>query len=352
MEGRLRVCPACQGAWFRKAGFDRYEFWQKLHLVAASAHSMSLLVCLCGRPQLPNLSGFRPPTEDRETTSLLEAIRAAGELAPVRFVERATEEWRCRNGALRDLDALEDQLDRLEREFYSLVPRVMEFPPFGRRRCRGSRGRTPDSRGRDPIVAALQRYGVPFRRAGEMIAAVIGIWTAALARGEAVELPGGRAVFRNGDFRWAPQPGLFPSSRLPFLPERFVHPKSNEQVTCERCGSPWFFEAEFCQYSAANYGQRVGGDIHAVGLPQNTHVCLCGYPRTPGTPRRRRDDAGENFREAIATAQKHAAAEAYLRKATTLSPKRPRRRRTSPECSAAWMSWKHYSKLSPDRSNT
>ncbi len=64
MEGRLRVCrvcPACQGAWFLKAGFGRYEVWQKLHLAAASAHNMSLLVCLCGRPQLPNLSGVRAP---------------------------------------------------------------------------------------------------------------------------------------------------------------------------------------------------------------------------------------------------------------------------------------------------
>ena len=311
MQGSLRVCRGCQGAWFRKAGFDRYEFWQKLHLVAASAHSMSLLVCLCGRPQLPNLSGVRPPTEDRETASVLEGIRVAGELAPARFVERATEEWGCRNGTLRDLEALEEQLDRLEREFYSLVPRVMEFPHFGRRRCRGGRGRAPDSSGRDTLVVALQRYGVPFREAGKVIAAVIRIWTAALARGEAVELPGGRGVFRNGHFTWEPQTGLFPSSRLPFLPERFVHPKNNEHVTCDRCGSPWFLEAAFCQYSAANYGQRVGGDIHAVSPSQKTHVCLCGYPRnTP--PLRRLDDAGENFREAIVTAQKHAATEAYF----------------------------------------
>ena len=311
MEGRLRVCPACQGAWFRKAGFGRYEVWQKLHLAAASAHNMSLLVCLCGRPQLPNLSGVRPPTEDRETASVLDGIRRVGELAPARIVDRATEEWRCRNGTLRDLGALEEQLDRLEREFYSLVPRVMESPPFGRRRCRGSRGRTPDSCGRDPLVAALQRYGVPFRRAGEMIAAVIGIWTAALARGEKLDLPGGRLVCRNGHFTWEPQPGLFPSGSLPFLPERFVHPKSKEQVTCERCGSQWFVEAEFCQYSAAHYSQRVGGDIHAVGPPQSTHVCLCGYPRTT-RPLRPRDGASQNFREAIVTAQKHAATEAYF----------------------------------------
>ncbi len=310
MEVRLRVCPACQGTWFRKAGFDRYEPWQRWHLVAASAHNMSLLVCLCGRPQLPNLSGFRPPIEDRETASLLEGIGAVGELAPDRFVDRATAEWRSRNGTLRDLEALEEQLDRLEREFYSLVPRVMEFPPFGRRRCRGVRGRTPDSSGRDRLVVALQRYGVPFREAGKVIAAVIGIWTDALARGETVDLSVGRLVFHNGHFKWKPATGLFPSGRLPYQPERFVHPKSKEQVTCERCGSPWFLEAEFRQYSAANYSQRVGGDIHFVSSPQRTHVCLCGYPRTSRPLRR--DDASQNFRDAIVTAQKHAAAEAYF----------------------------------------
>jgi len=281
----------------------------------ASAHCMSLLVCLCARPQLPNLSGLRPPSEERETTSLLEGIRGAGERAAARFVERATEEWRCRNGTLPDLEALEEQLDRLELEFYGLLPRVLEVPLFGRRRCRGARGRTPDSCGRDPLVVALQRYGVPFRQAAKVIAAVIRIWTAALARGEAVELPGGRGAFRNGHFRWKPQAGLFPSGRLPFLPERFVHPKSNEEVTCERCGSPWFLEAEFCRYSAGSYGQRVGGDIRAVGPPQNTHVCLCGYPRTPQLPGRRYDDDGQNFRDAIAAAQKRAgAAEAYFQK--------------------------------------
>ena len=216
MGDSLRICPACHGTWFRRAGFGRYERWQRWHLVMASAHDMSLLVCLCGRPQLPNLSGLRPPTEDRETTSLLEGIRV-GELAAARFVERAAEDWHCRNGTLRDLEALEEQLDRLELEFYRLLPRVLEVPLFGRRRCRGARGRTPDSCGRDPLVVALQRYGVPFRQAAKVIAAVIRIWTAALARGEAVELPGGRGAFRNGHFRWKPQAGLFPSGRLPYL---------------------------------------------------------------------------------------------------------------------------------------
>lgn len=312
MEGPVRVCPACQGTWFRKGGFGRYIVWQRWRLFPTSSRNMSLLVCLCGRPQLPNLSGSRPPTEDRETTGLLEGIRDAGELAPARIVERATEEWGGRNGTLRDLQALEEQLDRLELEFYSLAPRAMEFPLFGRRRCRGARGRTPDSSGRDPLVVALQRYGVPFRQAGKVIAAVIRIWTVALAHGEAVELPGGRGVFRKGRFKWKAETGLFLSGRLPFLPERFVHPKSNEQVTCERCGSPWFLEAEFCQYSAASYSQRVGGDLQAASLPQITHVCLCGYPRTPQLPGRRYDDDGNNLRAAIAAAQKHVAAEEHF----------------------------------------
>src|SRR5580700_7426440 len=62
----LKVCPACGGDWFREA--DYYEFlreeslgpfwptWPRL-VGQLSRGAMTLLVCLCGSPLAPEISG-------------------------------------------------------------------------------------------------------------------------------------------------------------------------------------------------------------------------------------------------------------------------------------------------------
>ena len=275
---------------------------------------MTLLVCLCGAPQLPNLSGVRPPTEEQVTRGLLDGIAGVYEAAPARCLERLRGAWCSQVATLAQCQQLEKELDELQQRLYALFPIITGIRLFGRRRWRGASHRQADSQGRDQLVVALQRCGVPFRRAGEVVSAIVGIWTAALARGEAVELPVGRLVRRKQKIRWEPERGLFPSEKLPFLPERFVHPHPDKHITCERCGSPWFAECEFRQYAASAYSQLVGGDIRAGGSsldPQRTQVCLCGHPRTP-RPASRRDTEGSNFREALKKAQKHIATEAFL----------------------------------------
>ena len=225
---------------------------------------MTLLVCLCGAPQFPNLSGVRPPTEEQVTRGLLDGIAGVYEAAPARCLERLRGDWCSQAATLAQCQQLEKEVDELQQRLYELFPIITGNRLFGRRRWRGASHRQADSQGRDQLVVALQRCGVPFRRAGEIVSAIVGIWTAALARGEAVELPVGRLVRRKQKIRWEPERGSFPSEKLPFLPEKFMHPHPDKHITCERCGSPWFAECEFRQYAASAYSQKVGGDTHRI----------------------------------------------------------------------------------------
>jgi hypothetical protein len=56
----------------------------------------------------------------------------------------------------------------------------------------------------------------------------------------------------------------------------------NKPSACEYCGSTWFAELTFNQYSADAYSAAPGGDIQPISLmPMPIRVCLCGMPMAP-----------------------------------------------------------------------
>ncbi len=56
----------------------------------------------------------------------------------------------------------------------------------------------------------------------------------------------------------------------------------NQPAACEKCGSTWFAELTFNQYSGGMYSSAPGGDLRVIStMPQAIRVCLCGHPVSP-----------------------------------------------------------------------
>lgn len=56
----------------------------------------------------------------------------------------------------------------------------------------------------------------------------------------------------------------------------------NQPVVCPDCGSTWFFEVTFNQYSKSVYSNAVGGDLKIISvMPQQLRMCPCGRPIAP-----------------------------------------------------------------------
>lgn len=56
----------------------------------------------------------------------------------------------------------------------------------------------------------------------------------------------------------------------------------NQPVSCPECGSTWFYEVTFQQYSKSTYSSSPGGDLKTISvMPQQLRMCACGSPITP-----------------------------------------------------------------------
>ena len=68
-----------------------------------------------------------------------------------------------------------------------------------------------------------------------------------------------------------------PAERLAYIQNAI-----NRPVICVKCGSGWFREANFQQYSASCYSAAPGGDLQVISSTvQTIRVCLCGHPVMP-----------------------------------------------------------------------
>ena len=78
---------------------------------------------------------------------------------------------------------------------------------------------------------------------------------------------------------------------------------TQKPVTCDRCGSVYFQEAEFAQYRGGLYSAGVGGEISRVSdLPQPIWICLCGEPMPDPSLKRNGPDA-RSFSQSVAAAK-------------------------------------------------
>ena len=63
---------------------------------------------------------------------------------------------------------------------------------------------------------------------------------------------------------------------------RMIQQQANAPISCEKCGSTWFTDTGFHQFSGSRYSSTPGGDLQVVSaLQQRIRVCICGHPVSP-----------------------------------------------------------------------
>lgn len=63
---------------------------------------------------------------------------------------------------------------------------------------------------------------------------------------------------------------------------QMIQKQANAPIVCEKCGSVWFTDTGFHQFSGSRYSSTPGGDLQVVSaLQQRIRVCLCGHPYAP-----------------------------------------------------------------------
>ena len=170
-------CSVCGSVWFRSATFIAPDPQTRLQA--------PLAVCLCGAAVTPSLSGTRPPAEQEEIDRLLQALKN---------IRSLLEEIGNGISGVSAAASLPRRVAGLERSCQLMLKRLLPAST-AMARSRPPRRRAA-TRGRDKIVLELQRGGLKFRQARQVITVVIDLWKEALLRGESVETPAGDLVIR------------------------------------------------------------------------------------------------------------------------------------------------------------
>jgi hypothetical protein len=72
-------------------------------------------------------------------------------------------------------------------------------------------------------------------------------------------------------------------------------------VACERCGSLYFYQAEFRQYREMLYSSGAVGGLSVSAQSQQIRICICGEPR-PDAGQRSGEDA-HSFEKCVVVAK-------------------------------------------------
>jgi hypothetical protein len=343
----LKICSACGGSWFREADFYKFRReetvgliwlgWPKLKLVGQdSLGAMTLLVCLCGSPLRPSISGLKDG--GRELKSNLAQLLENLESCHARLKERHDRDSvltaaRENQVTLQSCQLLADQLKALER---LAGPRTAQQNP-SRKSPRGRYWapptRKPASKSGvltvDTLVIALQQIGLTARVAKTAVKTIFASIIQWLQDGGTAPTPLGiftvvhrskeRPLFRLG--RWMkfytkPKKVVFRASRdllaavnrsVPKenpVPASPVTPRSN-QLRCEKCGSTHFVEGHFKQYRQ-QYSSSPGADLSPLTEnPVRALVCLCGHPILPGRLRSQGLGDYQSFRPSFEAARQY-----------------------------------------------
>jgi len=264
---------------------------------------MTLLVCLCGSPLAPQISGAIG-NFNTELVALLDSLR--------KVLDRLED---LRSG--RSVFAGLANQPISPEAYAALATRLQNVEKVLARRLRSGRGRhwrspqrKPRAKGRDQLVIAVeQRSGLTARKAKHVVTEFFNVITRALRRGENVETPLGILKARSGArtpqtrTRWGKEQTIYRDERRIFLQSSIWFPVISEtsgpkensvpdvnipanQLICEKCGSTHFVEPKFRQYRH-QYSSRPGGDLSSVTEdPIRALVCMCGHPVQVGKLRR------------------------------------------------------------------
>jgi nucleoid DNA-binding protein len=337
----LATCAACGSTWFRASDFYAFKpeqflgpFWEGWpYLVGQDSMApMTILICLCGTPLDPIISGMHGGyTPRKELSEFLESLRHANEqlrqLRDGSAMIRIAEEGFIQNQPLQEV---ERRLKNLQLEIG--------------RRMRGGQGRHPELPTRsssakkgvltkDVLVLELQKKGCSFSEPRELLDLILESIKASLRRGEEVMVPplGTFTVKMNPPTRVRVRRGqrqamnrhprsvkFKPTAELVALvnmarsggkqvqqkansaeKEYPMHP-TNKRLSCELCGSTSFTEVFFRQWH--NFPSSMpGGGLSPVPdqAPMPVLMCLCGNLIQPGHLRQQVPGDRQSLRESF-----------------------------------------------------
>jgi nucleoid DNA-binding protein len=214
----IAACLACGGTYFREATFHEFlpETLEYLTLAwdcepgQISRMPMTILICLCGSPLRPRLSGMRwGYTPNRELGQFFESVDCAERYERLRHDPAPPEQEVAQELVAKDrllelrlvAAGLEKQIGRL------LAPRDEHHIKPGGHWRQPQRKPPTKAKGRDWLVVELQKSGLTFDEARAAVSAIFDSITTSLKRGEPVETP-------LGEFRFAKRTKPYARFRL------------------------------------------------------------------------------------------------------------------------------------------
>lgn len=298
---------------------------------------MTTLICLCGARHTPKIGGIRGGrTPNRELMIYRDSLQRAQRYLDVdrrvQIFERELADWEDLRGLSARIEVLERKAGRwLAQEDASRSPRGRYWAPPVRNPASGGDGTLT----RDRLVLELQSRGLLFRKARQVVRAILQILIERLQVGEELKtLLGtfrikrrprpkkvkrfGREVILNQQSkRVAFEPG--PELKTALCAAQLCHSsgtakeaipmsetKTPQPLRCPECGSHVFTEAAFQQFSEA-YASASGAEVQSLSDPIYMLVCLCGNIIQPTWLRARkaRNEDKCSFQESFEAAHQY-----------------------------------------------
>ena len=188
----VRVCPACQGIWFREAtlnAFGRGPYGAAPEPV--SRMPMTVLICLCGTPFRPPIGGLRGGrTPNLELSQFLQNLnRAEGYQKSChdlsRHAQQAAQHFATREG----LQQVWIRAANVEQQIGRVLASRGARSRHGRHWRMPKRQACTKSKGRDWLAVAVQKCGLTFDEARAVVGALFDAVTQRLQAGESVATP-------------------------------------------------------------------------------------------------------------------------------------------------------------------
>jgi hypothetical protein len=321
----LKTCPACGGTWFQAVHPGRFLPLEQALAARAQGNEagcisqmqITVLVCLCGTPFRPSPSGvFGVDTWNAEIASFYESFACADR------VENFRADWAPHEReSVRDFVPKQDSLEvcRAVSVLERWVGRLLAARD-GRDSQRGGRWRVPKreaaskSKGRDWLALELQKCGLTYDEAREVLGAILDSMVEALREGEWEQTPIGefqvkhrKPPYLRTRFGRADHAFPFEGSGVPGGTRRKKQVMSQprrEPLRCPRCGSTHFYTVDFQQYLGATYSSSPGGELYATGPVTQIRVCLCGKLVTPAKRLSLDADQRKDLSESVNKAQR------------------------------------------------
>jgi nucleoid DNA-binding protein len=187
----IQTCLACGSTWFREATFHQWPVASSAGVMPMTFMAQTMLVCLCGTPVPPRWGGVRGGrTPNVELSQFHRSLEQAKDVLASR--QRKAVKQNAVEGSARrqSVNTLGTALTRVERDLGRLQARLTsKGKPTRGRTWQPPRRKASKGVDRNSLALQLQKLGLTFDKAHEVVNVIWESIKEALQRGEDVETP-------------------------------------------------------------------------------------------------------------------------------------------------------------------